>query len=504
MKLEAKKVSIEFPGVKALSDVDFELNTGEIRAVVGANGAGKSTLMKVFAGANPGYTGEVFLDGKKVELRTPAAAKALGIEIVYQEVDMALFPSQTVAENIMMNKLIVGMKGKAAVNWTEIRKEAKAVLQKLHIDIDVNRLVSSLSLAQKQMVLIARAVQGECNFLILDEPTAPLSTAETERLFQMVEHLRKTEDIAIVFISHRLQEVKHICNSITIMRNGKVVENGPLNPERSINSIVTQMLGRTFDENFPKVQTQIGDVAFEVKDLYDMDGMVNGVSLYARAGEIVGISGLVGAGKTELSKTIFGDRRIKSGSVLLRGKELKIRSPTDAVRSGIGLVPEERRKEGVLVDEPVAFNLVAASLSKYSNGIWLSKKKQLANADRFITSMGIKTPSPMQKVANLSGGNQQKVVVGKWLAADCDVYIFDEPTKGVDVGAKTDIFRLIGEIAAAGKCALYISSETEEILSITDRVYVMFDGKVTAELETAKTNEDEIMFYSTGGQKNNE
>ena len=201
MKLEAKKVSIEFPGVKALSDVDFELNTGEIRAVVGANGAGKSTLMKVFAGANPGYTGEVFLDGKKVELRTPAAAKALGIEIVYQEVDMALFPSQTVAENIMMNKLIVGMKGKAAVNWTEIRKEARAVLQKLHIDIDVNRLVGSLSLAQKQMVLIARAVQGECNFLILDEPTAPLSTAETERLFQMVEHLRKTEDIAIVFIS---------------------------------------------------------------------------------------------------------------------------------------------------------------------------------------------------------------------------------------------------------------------------------------------------------------
>ena len=404
----------------------------------------------------------------------------------------------------MMNKLIVGMKGKAAVNWPQIRKEAKAVLQKLHIDIDVNRLVGSLSLAQKQMVLIARAVQGECNFLILDEPTAPLSTAETERLFQMVDLLRRTEDIAIVFISHRLQEVKQICNSITIMRNGQVVENGPLDPGRSINSIVTKMLGRSFDENFPKVQTEIGDIAFEVKDLYDMDGMVNGVSLYARAGEIVGISGLVGAGKTELSKTIFGDRKRKSGSVLLHGKEVKIGSPTDAVKCGIGLVPEERRKEGVLVDEPVAFNLVAASLSKYSNGIWLSKKKQLANADRFIESMEIKTPSPMQKVANLSGGNQQKVVVGKWLAADCDVYIFDEPTKGVDVGAKTDIFRLIGEIAAAGKCALYISSETDEILSITDRVYVMFDGKVTAELETAKTNEDEIMFYSTGGQKNNE
>lgn len=501
MKLETRNVSIEFPGVKALSNVDFSVETGEIRAVVGANGAGKSTLMKVLAGANPTYTGEVFLDGEKVELRSPATAKKLGVEIVYQEVDMALFPSQTVAENIMMNKLIIGMRNKVAINWAEIRKEAQEVLERLHIDVDVNRLVGTLSLAQKQMVLIARAVQGSCNFLILDEPTAPLSTAETDRLFDMVNHLTKTEGIAIIFISHRLQEIKRICTSITVMRNGQVVENGPLTKDRSANSIVTQMLGRSFDENYPKIETNITDVAFEVKDLYDEGGMVNGVSFYARHGEIVGISGLVGAGKTELCKTIFGDRKKQSGEIILRGKNLKIKSPTDAVKCGIGLVPEERRKEGVLISESVEFNLVAANLSKFCNGIWLNPKKQTKNAEEYVRSLGIKTPSTLQKVAYLSGGNQQKVAVGKWLAADCDVYIFDEPTKGVDVGAKTDIFNLIGEIAAAGKCAIYITSETQEILSITDRTYVMFDGKITAELETAKTSESEIMFYATGGEK---
>ena len=501
MKLEARNVSIEFPGVKALSNVDFSVETGEIRAVVGANGAGKSTLMKVFAGANPGYTGEVFLDGEKVELRTPAAAKKLGIEIVYQEVDMALFPSQTVAENIMMNQLIVGMQKKVAINWKKLNQDAQKVLDRLHIDIDVDRLVSTLSLAQKQMVLIARAIQGSCNFLILDEPTAPLSMAETDRLFEMVDHLIHTEQIAIIFISHRLQEIKQICSSITVMRNGQIVEDGPLSPDRSINSIVTSMLGRSFDENYPKIETEITDVAFEVKDLYDTENMVNGVSIYARHGEIVGISGLVGAGKTEFCKTIFGERKRRSGQILMNGKELKIKSPSDAVKNRIGLVPEERRKEGVLVSETVAFNLVAANLSKFCTGIWLSPKKQLANAEKYIESMGIKTPSPLQRVAFLSGGNQQKVAVGKWLAADCDVYIFDEPTKGVDVGAKTDIFNLIGQIAAAGKCAIYITSETQEILSITDRTYVMFDGKIMAELETAKTNESEIMFYATGGRK---
>lgn len=502
IKIETRGVSIEFPGVKALSDVNFSIETGDVRAVVGANGAGKSTLMKVLAGANPGYTGEVFINGKPIELRTPSAAKKLGIEIVYQEVDMALFPSQTVAENIMMNELITGMDRKVAVNWNSLRKEAKATLDRLHIDINVNQMVSELSLAQKQLVLIARAVQGSCNFLILDEPTAPLSTAETEKLFALVNHLTETENIAVVFISHRLQEVLRICKSITVMRNGKIVADYPITQETTVKGIVDQMLGRSFEENFPKVDHEIGDVAFEVKDLCDEDGVLKNVNIHVRKGEIVGISGLVGAGKSELCKTIFGARAKKSGHIFHNGKELKIKSPTDAVRHKLGLVPEERRKEGVLVDEPVYMNLAAADLSRFSNGIFISKKKQFQNAKEHVEALGIKTPSISQLVKFLSGGNQQKVAVGKWLAADCEVYIFDEPTKGVDVGAKHDIFSLIQNIAGAGKCVLYVTSETSEILAISDRTYVMYDGAVTAELVTADTTEDEIMFYSTGGRMN--
>lgn len=500
IKIETRKVSIEFPGVKALSNVDFSIETGDVRAVVGANGAGKSTLMKVLAGANPGYTGEVRLNGETVELRNPAVAKKLGIEIVYQEVDMALFPAQTVAENIMMNELITGMERKIAVNWPHLRKQAQETLKRLHIDINVNKMVSELSLAQKQLVLIARAVQGSCNFLILDEPTAPLSTAETEKLFTLVDHLTKTENIAVIFISHRLQEVLQICKTITVMRNGEIVADYPITEKTTIKSIVDQMLGRSFEENFPKVQNKIGDIAFEVKDLCDEEGILKNININIRCGEIVGLSGLVGAGKSELCKTIFGARVKKEGRILHQGRELKIHSPTDAVRYRVGLVPEERRKEGVLVDESVSFNLAAAALAKYSNGILLSKKKQLANAETYIQSLGIKTPSPSQRVALLSGGNQQKVAVGKWLAADCEVYIFDEPTKGVDVGAKRDIFTLIQELAQQGKCILYATSETSEILAITDRTYVMYDGRISAELITANTTEDEIMFCSTGGK----
>lgn len=502
IKIETRNVSIEFPGVKALSDVNFSIETGDVRAVVGANGAGKSTLMKVLAGANPGYTGEVLLNGTPVELRSPSVAKKLGIEIVYQEVDMALFPAQTVAENIMMNELISNMGKSVAVNWNRIRKEAQATLERLHIDLNVNKMVSELSLAQKQLVLIARAVQGSCNFLILDEPTAPLSTAETEKLFALVDHLTQTERVAVVFISHRLQEVLRICKTITVMRNGQIVSDYPITKETTIKSIVDQMLGRSFEENFPKIANKIGDVAFEIKDLCDKEGVLKNVNMHVRKGEIVGVSGLVGAGKSELCKTIFGVRGKKGGQILHMGKELKIHSPTDAVKYKLGLVPEERRKEGVLVDETVYFNLAAAALPKYSNGMFISKKKQMLNANDYIESLKIKTPSASQLVAFLSGGNQQKVAVGKWLAADCEVYIFDEPTKGVDVGAKQDIFKLIQDIAGVGKCVLYVTSETSEILAITDRTYVMYDGRVTAELVTENTTEDELMFYSTGGERN--
>lgn len=499
--LGTRKVSIEFPGVKALSDVDFEISTGTIHAVMGANGAGKSTLMKVLAGSNPGYTGEVLYNGKPVELRNPMAAKKLGIQIVYQEVDMALMPNLTVAENVMFNDMVMNMKGKLFMNYGRIRSEAKKVLEQLKIDIDVRRICGKLTLAQKQMVLIARAIQNSCNFLILDEPTAPLSDTETEELFRVVHHLRETQNIAIIFITHRIHEVLRTCDSYTVMRNGEIVDTTPITEATTSKEIVDKMLGRSFEENFPKEVCEIGEKALVIENLTEREGRVKNINMYVRKGEIVGLAGLVGGGKTELCKTIFGAYKKSSGRIVMNGQELKIEKPADAVKNRLALVPEERRKEGVLVAETVTFNLAAASLDRFCKLSFVNDAAAAKNAEKYVQELGVKTPSIRQKVAFLSGGNQQKVVVGKWLAADCDVYIFDEPTKGVDVGAKQEIFRLINEIAKEGNCVIYATCENSELLSITDRMYVMFDGRIMAELETAKTDETEIMHYATGAEE---
>ncbi|MCF0228911.1 MAG: sugar ABC transporter ATP-binding protein [Parasporobacterium sp.] len=496
--LGTRNVSIEFPGVKALTDVNFEVSTGVIHALMGANGAGKSTLMKVLAGSNPGYTGEVLYNGQKVELRHPMDAKKLGIQIVYQEVDMALVPNLTVAENVMFNDTVMNMKGKLFMNYAKLRKSAREVLKQLNVNIDVRQICGKLSLAQKQMVLIARAIQNECNFLILDEPTAPLSDTETEELFRVVNHLRETKNMAIIFITHRIHEVIRICDSYTVMRNGMIVDTTPITASTTSKEIVDKMLGRSIEENFPKEICEIGEKAFEVIDLTEKEGKVKNINMHVRKGEIVGLAGLVGGGKTELCKTLFGAFRKSSGRIIMNGKELKIKNPSDAVKNRMALVPEERRKEGVLVAETVTFNMAAASLDKYCHLTFVNGVLTAKNAKKYVDELQIKTPSIRQKVAFLSGGNQQKVAVGKWLAADSDIYIFDEPTKGVDVGAKQEIFRLINQIAKEGNCVIYATCENSELLSITDRMYVMFDGRITAELVTKDTNETEIMRYSTG------
>lgn len=504
MKLETKHVSIEFPGVKALDDINFEVSTGEIHAVVGANGAGKSTLMKVLAGANPAYTGEIFLNEKKVEVRTPVDAKKMGIQIVYQEVDTALYPTLSVAENIVQNDMVMGKSG-YAVNWAKAYKQGRAALDRLHISreqIDEHTLVQNLSLAQKQMVLIAKAIRSECSFLILDEPTAPLSNTETEELFRVVRHLHETENVAIVFISHRLNEILEICEKYTVMRNGQLIGIAPVTEQTTTGEIVEKMLGRTFEENFSKEKCEIGEKLFETEHLSGADGKVKDVSIYVKRGEVVGLAGLVGAGKSELCKTVFGAYKKTGGRIMLNGKELNISSPSKAVKHRMALVPEERRKEGVLVNENVSFNLSAACLSRFCKASFINKKRVNDNAKQYVEDLGILTPTVKQMVKNLSGGNQQKVAVGKWLAADCDVYIFDEPTKGVDVGAKQDIFHLINEIAKKGNGVIYASCENSELLSLTDRMYVMYNGEVMAELETEKATEDQIMYYSVGGTNN--
>lgn len=498
-RLEMHDISIEFPGVKALSNVDFELTGGKIHALIGANGAGKSTLMKVLAGANTHYTGQISINGEPVEIRSPKDAKDLGIEIVYQEVDTALVSYLTVAENVMINVLVNHMGKKQLVDWRMIRRVAKETLKKLNVNLDVNKVVSELTLAQKQMVLIARCVVEKCRLLILDEPTSPLSNTETEELFRVVRDLAK-EGVAVVFISHRLSELYEICESITVMRDGRVVKNAPITPELQINDIVELMLGRKLDENYVKKEIEIGDVLLEVEGLTEEEEKVKDINLKVRRGEIVGIAGLVGAGKTELCKTLFSALKQRSGSVKLKGKEIKYKNPNEAVKNGFALVPEERRKEGVLITDPVYSNISVASINKYTGPLAIINKiREKKDACKMISDLGIKTPSENQEVALLSGGNQQKVVVGKWLNTESEIYIFDEPTKGIDVGAKRDMYELIERLVAQGKGIIYATCEFQELLTLADRIYVMFDGKIVKELQNKDTSEKELLYYSTGG-----
>jgi simple sugar transport system ATP-binding protein len=500
--LEMEDISISFPGVKALDSVRFRAESGASHALVGANGAGKSTLMKVLSGAWSHYTGKIRIDGVEVNIRTPRDAKDLGIEIVYQEVDTALVPYLTVAENIMLDAMVKGEKGGAFVNWPRMHQDARRVLESLNVRIDTKKIVDRLSLAEKQIVLIARALSRDCRFLILDEPTAPLSTSETEELFRVVRGLL-VRGIGVIFISHRLPELKEICSEITVLRDGTFVAHLRLEDIETA-GIVELMLGRRLEESFPKREIRLGNIALEVRGLKTAAGSglrVRGVDLSVRAGEIVGLAGLVGAGKTEVCKALFGATRAACDWAKIAGKPYKPTDPRAAVAAGLALVPEERRREGIIVQESVGVNLTAAALADFTNPIGFIKAAAERRAvNGMIADLGIKTPSGEQRVGLLSGGNQQKVVVGKWLVSDAEVYIFDEPTKGVDVGAKRDIFELIGRLAEAGKAIIYASCEFAEILGITDRIYVLYDGAVVKELETRKTNEEEILFYSTGGK----
>lgn len=499
--IEVRGVSIEFPGVKALQDVSCRFESGKAKALIGANGAGKSTLMKVLAGANPTYTGEVYFNGQKVELRNPVDAKNQGVGIVYQEVDSILTPNLSVAENIMTDYLVYELRGLGIVNWGKLNREAKRVLDELGMDINVKTLVSNLTLAQKQMVVIARNMVQNCKFLILDEPTAPLSQKETETLFDLVRRLKK-KNCGIIFISHRLNELFEICEEIAVMKDGKMVGERQVDGVLKIDDIVQMMLGGARQLDLDKSGRTIGETVLKTVNLSDRSGRIHDINMEIRRGEIVGISGLVGAGKTELCKTLFGEFGKVQGEYTVNGKKINPGSPADAIREGLALIPEERRKEGIFIEESVSRNLSVVTLDKYSKALtFISRKQESEKAEEKIASLTIRTPSPNQTVGLLSGGNQQKVTIGKWLDSNAEIYIFDEPTKGIDVGAKNEIYKLIVQLARQGRAVIYTSSEQSEILLVSDRTYVMYDGTIQTELETKNTTEEEILFYSTGGTK---
>ncbi|WP_100408297.1 sugar ABC transporter ATP-binding protein [Bacillus solitudinis] len=493
------EISIEFPGVRALNQVNFKASTGMVHALIGANGAGKSTLMKVLSGAYTHYTGDILMNAEPVTIRSPKHAQSLGIQIVYQEVDTALITSLTVGENIMLNDTVNQMKNKHLIHWRELHQRATGILNSMNIKVSSKALVSELTLAEKQMVLIARSISTECRFLILDEPTAPLSHSEALELFRIIKELKK-KNVGIIFISHRLPELFTICDEITVMRNGEFVAREAIS-DTTQTRVVELMLGKKLEEQFPNKHTNIEKPVLEVQGLFDKTKLKD-INFTVQAGEIVGIAGLVGAGKTELCKVLFGYTAKSKGTIRLKGKRLKLKTPYDAVKSHIALVPEERRKEGVLVEESVMTNLTASSLNRFTSPFgFLNVRSEKEKAVEMINRLNIKTPSPETIVQHLSGGNQQKIAIGKWLIADAEVYIFDEPTKGVDVGAKKDIFDLIIELARRGKAVLYASSELAEIIGITHRVYIMYDGQFVKELETDQSNEEQLLYYSTGGEE---
>lgn len=492
--LKMTGISLAFPGVQALKQVSFEVKSGEIHALVGANGAGKSTLMKVLSGAETADEGTIRLDGKELSITSPRDAKQIGIDLVQQEVDVALVPYLTVAENICLDLLTDGtMTG--FVSQRRYIQRAKEALATLQADISVKTRVEELRLAEKQLVLIARALVQERRFLILDEPTAPLSQAETSHLFSVVRRLAE-RGLGIIFISHRLQELYEICDSISVMRDGQLISRHLLT-DITKEAVVEQMLGRQLTSVVKTSRVNATNV-LTVESATNAD--VHDISLTVQAGEVVGIAGLVGAGKTELCKALFGDRPFQEGEVRIGGKAHRLRNPQAAIQAGIGLVPEERRKEGILVADSVAENLTAAAAHDFVNRWGLMDRRKEANqASQWVKELGIKVADVKQEVGQLSGGNQQKVAIGKWLLTDVSVLVLDEPTKGVDVGAKQDIYRLIDGLAQQQKGILYATSEWDELLTVTDRIYVMFDGRIVHETKTADTSEETLLWYATGG-----
>ena len=493
-RLEKNNINLAFSGFRALSNVAFTLRGGSVHALTGANGAGKSTLMAVLCGTHAHYEGEIVINNQPVSVRSPRDAKLLGIHLVQQEVDVALVPGLSIAENIMLDRLAEPGLG---FSWRAVREQAREALAQLDITLDVRRPIDSCTLAEKQQILLARALSHHCRFLILDEPTAPLDQHESERLFTVVRRLQQ-QGIGVVFISHRIHELKAICDTLTVLRDGKLIESSPMH-DLSGEQIVEKMLGHELSDIFPPKRPPHGEeVLLQVDGLHD-EGLLQDISLRLRKGEILGIAGLAGAGKTELCKALFGASKSRLTRGELNSQPWRPRDPADSVLRGLALVPEERRKEGIFIEEPIGMNLAVSADNSFSRWSLFGHRQAWRWAEEVIARIGIRTTGPAQTLRRLSGGNQQKVAIGKWLRGNANVLIFDEPTKGVDVKAKTDLFTLIDGLARDGKGIIYASGEFSELVGLCDRICVLWDGRIVAEIPGAEAREETLLYYSTGG-----
>ncbi|MGI6237648.1 MAG: sugar ABC transporter ATP-binding protein [Candidatus Excrementavichristensenella sp.] len=493
--LEMRGITKRFPGVLALDNVSLSVRKGEVHALLGENGAGKSTLMKILSGAYRMDEGEILFDGKPVEIHSSHDAQALNISTIYQELNLT--EQLTVAENIFMGRQPT--KGPFMVDWKGMFSKAQTILDDLGVDISAQALVRDLGVAHKQMVELAKSLSINSRVLIMDEPTAPLTSREIKTLFDTIRMLR-SRGVSIIYISHRLEEVMEVCDRATIMRDGRNVT--VLNvAETNLDEIIRYMVGRELKEKFPKIHPDIGETRLQV-DKLNAGKQVKDVSFSVRSGEILGIAGLVGAGRTETARAIFGMDPKESGTVSVDGKEVSIQHPLDAIRAGIGFVTEDRKGEGLVLTMPVSQNITLATLEKFGAALRLDLGGEKAVVLDFIDKLDIKTPSHLQLARNLSGGNQQKVVLAKWLLSDAKVILFDEPTRGIDVGAKIEVYNIINSLIRSGVAVVMISSELPEILGMSDRVAVMHQGEITGIFDNDGTlTQEKVLYYATGGKK---
>ncbi|MDQ0856581.1 sugar ABC transporter ATP-binding protein [Bacillus sp. V2I10] len=491
--LELKNICKGFSGIPVLKNINLDVKSGEVHVLLGENGAGKSTIIKIMTGAYQKDEGDLLWEGKKVNIKKPSDAMDIGIATIYQELN--LVPELPVYENIFLGRELK-RKGKFSfLNRKEMINRSKNILKRLGQNIDPESLVSSLGIGQQQLIEIAKALTIDTKLIILDEPTSSLSASEAEQLLNTIMELKR-QGIAIVYISHRLEELKQIGNRITILRDGSAVATRQVS-ETSIDTMIELMVGRALEDKFPKGNFRLGKPGFRVENLR-LKGSDKAINFTANQGQILGISGLVGAGRTELLRGIFGADPIDSGAVHIFGEKMKIKSPKDSINAGMAFITEDRKGEGLVLDQSLKFNMSLASLKKFKKGLFIQNHEIIDKSDMYVRELQIR-PNDIQKHARkLSGGNQQKVVIAKWLSTEAKVFFFDEPTRGIDVGAKTEVYRLINSLVADGAIVIIVSSELPEILGVCNRILVMCDGEITADLLKEEASQELIMKAATG------
>jgi len=493
--LTMEHIEKSFPGVHALSDCHFDLRAGEVHSIVGENGAGKSTLMKILTGVYKKDSGTITYMDKELDPENTKHTQSIGISIIHQELN--LMQHLSAAQNIFIGR--EPRKAKIFTDDKEMNNQTKKLFEMLNLNLDPRIKVANITVAKQQMVEIARALSFDSKILIMDEPTAALTESEITELFKIIEDL-KSRGVGIVYISHRMDELMKITDRITVMRDGKYI-NTVNTKDVNKDEIINMMVGRTIFEEPKTESTALSDeIVLSVENLSD-GALLKDISFDLKHGEILGFAGLMGAGRTEVARCLFGADKKKSGDIFIKGKEVKISSPEDAVKNGIGYLSEDRKRFGMMVGMDVETNTVIASMEKFNSLGFINKSKTANVSKEYVEKLKTKTPSIKQIAKNLSGGNQQKVIIAKWLVRDCDILIFDEPTRGIDIGAKSEIYSLLSELAASGKSIIMISSELPEILRMSDRVAVMCEGKITKILDIKDANQETIMHYATLREK---